>query len=64
MPIRMVEVAVPPDVSVTDAGLAVPVTLNTEHGGAGTLTQTVSNTVPENPFRLVTVRVEFPEEPG
>jgi len=60
----MVEFAAPSGVSVTDAGLAEPVTLSTGHGKTGAWTRTVNETTPENPLRLVRVSVELLEEPA
>ena len=60
----MVDVAVPPELSVTVGGLATAVRLVAGHGGAGMLTQVTIETVPEKPFRLVIVSVELAEDPA
>jgi len=61
---RMVVVAVPPEVSVTLPGVGTAVRLIGGQGGAGMLTQATIVTRPEKPLRLDTVRVELAEDPA
>ena len=61
---RMVVVAVPPEVSVTLPGVGAAVRLVGGQGGAGMLTQASIVTWPENPLRLDIVRVELADDPA